>query len=75
MKTKHRGSHAASMLRLEARRRAGSELTPIREKRLNAFLERLAKERAVVHYEPDTEHGFFLVPREPRDTDIIRKPE
>ena len=35
----------------------------------------LDEENAVVHYDGDTEQGFFYVPREEHDDDIIRRPK
>lgn len=63
------------MLRQEARRRAGGVLTEKMEQALNIWLDGLEADGVVVHYEPDTEEGWFYVPRRPGvDQDIIRKP-
>lgn len=73
---RHRWAYPAMMLRAEARRRDGKELRPEEESRLDAWLSRLTDEDAVVHYDPDTDEGFWYVPRrEGIDTDIIRIPE
>lgn len=64
------------MLRREARRRQGMEASETDEFRLGRWLAGLEEDQAfVVHYDPDTEAGFFYVPREPTDDDIIRRPE
>jgi hypothetical protein len=64
------------MLRTEARRRAGKQLRKEERVRLDAWLRRLARENIVLHYDPDTDEGWFYVPRRPGvDTDIIRVPE
>lgn len=76
VKPEHRHSHAVSMLRAEARRRAGKTLTPLMEDMLNVWLVGLQRDKTVVHYDPDTEEGWWYVPRrEGIDTDLIRVPE
>lgn len=75
VKSEHRHSHAVSMLRAEARRRAGKELTPMMADMLNAWLNGLIADDTVVHYDPDTEEGWWYVPRrEGEDHDLIREP-
>lgn len=74
VKEEHRWAYPLAMLRVEGRRRAGRELRDVDEHRLESFLAKLAEENAVVHYDPDTEEGFFLVPRGAQDDDIIRRP-
>lgn len=72
----HRHDWAIGMLRREARRRAGYELPEKSEHELDAWLSGLKEANAVVHYEPDTEQGWFYVPRRKGvDSDIIRKPQ
>lgn len=72
----HRFGFPIIMLRVEARRRERKELPPHDEGRLDAWLTRLKEDNAVVHYDPDTEEGWFYVPRrEGIDTDLIRVPE
>ncbi|MFF8845486.1 hypothetical protein ACF08N_22630 [Streptomyces sp. NPDC015127] len=75
VKPEHRWKYPVAMLRVEARLRDGQELTESDKARLDSWKEMLDEESAVVHYDPDTEDGFFYVPREPDDTDIIRRPE
>lgn len=70
----HRWSYPLQMLRLEGRRRRGDELRPVDQVRLDAWRKRVDEEQLVVHYEPETDEGFFLIPREPGDDDIIRRP-
>lgn len=74
VKTEHRWAYPLAMLRVEGRRRGGYELRESDESRLNSFLKTLEEENVVVHYDPDTTEGFFYVPREKTDTDIIRRP-
>jgi hypothetical protein len=75
VKEEHRWAYPLAMLRAEARRRAGKELTETDTSRLANWLEMLNDEKAVVHYDPDTDEGFFYIPREPKDDDIIRRPD
>ena len=73
---KHRWHRYLGMLRLEARfRRFGIDGIgegDVRE--LASFRERLKESDAVIDYNPETERGFFAVPREPGDRDIVRQP-
>lgn len=76
IRQEHRWAWPVTMLRFEARRREGMDLAPRREKQLDSWLKWLNENNAVVHYDPDTEEGFFYVPRrEGVDTDLIRVPE
>ena len=70
----HRQLYPLAMLRLEGRRRDNFELREADSSRLDSWLESLAANSAVVHYDPDTEQGFFYVPREEGDSDLIREP-
>lgn len=75
LKDEHRWLFPAQMLRAEARRRAGKKLRPEDERRLDNFIARLKRDGLVVHYDRDTEEGFFYVPaRDGIDTDLIYKP-
>ncbi|MEU8133224.1 hypothetical protein [Streptodolium elevatio] len=74
VKIEHRWLYPLAMLRHEARRRAGHTLDEEDQKRLNSWHQMLKEEQVVVHYDPDTEEGFFYVPRLPGDDDIIRRP-
>jgi hypothetical protein len=76
VKEEHRWHRYLVMLRLEARfRRFGVETMRDRDVRdLAAFRERLKTSDMVIDYDPNTEDGFLLVPREPTDTDIVRQP-
>lgn len=73
---KHRYAWPVNMLRLEARRRAGKPLTELEVANLEGWLRGLERDGVVVHYEPQTEQGWFYVePRPGIDTDLIREPE
>jgi hypothetical protein len=75
VKREHASLHAAKCLRWESRRRAGEELPELAERKLDGFLRRLEAEDAVVHYEPASAEGWWLVPRRDGvDEDIIRDP-
>ncbi|MCG8926664.1 hypothetical protein [Lentzea sp. CC55] len=74
VKEEHSWATPLTMLRLEARRRQGFPLRPQDETRLINWLDAVKLQQAVVHYDPDTEEGFFYVPREERDDDLIRRP-
>lgn len=75
VKREHASLHAAKCLRWESRRRSGEDLPELAERKLDAFLRRLKEEDAVVHYEPASAEGWWLVPRrEGMDGDIIRNP-
>jgi hypothetical protein len=72
----HRHSHAVSMLRAEARQRAGKKLTPLMDEMLTVWKRGLEQDNAVVHYDPATEEGWWYVPRRKGvDNDLIRVPE
>ncbi|MFF4244291.1 hypothetical protein ACFYY2_07425 [Streptomyces sp. NPDC001822] len=74
IKEEHRHMYPAFMLRAEGRLRAGRELTERDASRLASWKNMLAEKGVVVHYDPDTEDGFFYVPREATDRDLIRAP-
>lgn len=71
---RHRYKGPAAQLRSLANRRAGVEMDDRRNRQLDAFLAELEELNAVVHYDPETEDGFFYVPREEGDTDVVRRP-
>lgn len=70
----HRNERPVVMLRLEARKRAGLPISESEEAELAYFLGQLKEKSAVVYYDPTTERGFFYVPREAGDDDLIRRP-
>lgn len=73
---RHRYQYAILMLRKEARRRAGFDITEQQEHEIDAWLAGMEANGTVLHYDPDTDQGWFYVPRrEGVDTDIIRRPE
>ncbi|MEU3045819.1 hypothetical protein ABZ705_04660 [Streptomyces sp. NPDC006984] len=70
----HRWDYNLVMLRFEARRRAGEELKADEASRLESWKRWLDEEGLVIYYDPDTEDGFFAVPRETQDKDLVRMP-
>lgn len=74
VKTHHRWAYPVVMLRFEAKRRAGKELSDLELSKLEPFLAKLKDLDLVVLYDAETPEGFFLVPREPGDRDIVRQP-
>jgi hypothetical protein len=75
VRAEHRQGYPVQMLRSEARRREGKELRPIEAQRLEGWLRGLERDNVVVHYDPDTEQGWWYIPREAQDFDIIRYPK
>ncbi|MFE0530220.1 hypothetical protein ACFW0V_21760 [Micromonospora parva] len=75
VRPEHRCHHVLQMLRTEARHRGGQPVAPDRLRKLRYWLDNLAAQDAVVHYEPETSQGWWLVPRRPGvDADLIREP-
>lgn len=70
----HAMAYDARMLRLEARRRQGGEISEHWLKALTGWRRQLDEQNAVITYYSDTPEGFFWIPREDGDDDIIRRP-
>ncbi|MFG2147368.1 hypothetical protein ACGFRG_24755 [Streptomyces sp. NPDC048696] len=70
----HRYAYPVLMLRAEARRKAGKELTPEDTKRLASWKADLKAEDVVVHYDPEHPDGWFYVPRTEGDAELIHPP-
>ncbi|MFE0104121.1 hypothetical protein [Streptomyces sp. NPDC059009] len=71
----HMLAYPLVMLRSEARMRAGEELKGRAASKLQSWKNMLEETNQVVYYDRDTEDGFFYVPREDSDTDLIRRPK
>lgn len=71
----HRDHNDARMLRLEGRRRSGGSLSAKELRILEGWLDLLRERNAVITYEPKSKKGFFWVPREEHDDDIVRRPD
>ncbi|MGW3336222.1 hypothetical protein ACWDCL_01910 [Streptomyces sp. NPDC001009] len=74
VKEEHRHKYPAIMLRAEARSRAERKVSDRDMGRLKAWKQWLGEENLVVHYDADTSDGFFYVPREETDADLVRRP-
>jgi hypothetical protein len=70
----HRDHNDARMLRLEGRRREGLPLTSKELRLVSNWIDLLREKNAVVTYEPKTRKGFYWVPKEDSDDDIVRRP-
>lgn len=76
VKLEHRHLYPITMLRREARRRSGFDLSEEDERALDAWIAGLKEDGVVLHYDPDTEEGWFYVPMRPGiDVDLIRVPD
>lgn len=76
VKPEHRWAYPVMMLRLEGRVREGYPLSDENEGRHRTWRRQMEETGTVVHYDPDTEEGWFYVPRrEGIDLDLIRKPD
>ncbi|APC43272.1 hypothetical protein Joe_32 [Streptomyces phage Joe] len=77
VKPEHRWLYPIGMLRVEARRREKGEeaLSELEATRLASWKKMLTEENAVVHYDPETEEGFFYIPRQEGDDDLVHKPK
>ena len=73
VRTEHQKAYDLWMLRLEARRRLGESIDAGQLARLNSWRKDLQEQDAVIVYDPDTERGFFWVPRREDDDDIVRR--
>lgn len=73
---RHRHPHAAAMLRAEARRRAGRLLRAKVASSLDTWLDRLARDGTVVHYDRALTSGWsYVLRRDGIDLDLIREPK
>ena len=70
IKEQHLTAYAPRMLRLLGRRRAGVQNSAEMDARLDAWLDQLRREHAVVAYLPETDQGFWYVDGEPDENGI-----
>lgn len=73
VREEHRYEYVPLLLRAEARRRAGHETS--RSAELDRWTAYLREHNLVVHYDPDTEKGWFYVDRQDGDSDLVAKPD
>ena len=72
----HNNSYDLRMLRWEGQMRNGMNLPSYRLQKLANWKNNLRQADAVIHYDPDTEQGFFRVEKRPRiDIDLVRIPD
>lgn len=71
----HRMATDARLLRMEARRRRGEKLSHRDLTWLTHWREELEAQNAVITYDPATEQGFWWVPKQEGDDDLIRRPK
>jgi hypothetical protein len=62
----HIKEYPARMLRLLGRRRAGLPLNPVETDRLDAWLQKLEDDHAVVAYDPTSPYGFYYIEKDDR---------
>jgi hypothetical protein len=76
VKVEHQGSYDLWMLRLAARVDRGLGVSKTEARRLQVWKDRLNRNGAVIHYEPESEEGFWPVHREAGiDLGLIREPD
>lgn len=74
MRDEHMQAYPVIMLRAVARERAGKNLSDRERRRVKTWLADRERDDTVVHYDADTEQGFFYVPRGEDDRDLIHEP-
>lgn len=79
VREEHIYDYIPRLLRFEARMRQGLPVAPKDQANVRLFKQKLDGAfpgGGVVHYDPDTEQGWWVVERRPGiDTDLIRNPE
>lgn len=75
LRPEHRQLHAAKMLRAQSRLDRGETITRIQQRQLDTWKAGLEADNACIHYDPDTEQGFWRVPRRPGIDGLIREPD
>lgn len=75
VRPEHRSRYLVRMLRAAARRDRGEQSAPVLEAQLDNFLKQVDELDFVIHYDPDTDDGFFRVARRAGvDKGLIRDP-
>jgi hypothetical protein len=75
VKVAHSGSIHQWMLRVAHRKQHGGKVSADEERRYESWLREMHEKDAVVAYFPNSELGFYWVPREPGDGELIRPPQ
>lgn len=75
IREEHQNKYLARMLRAHHRKEQGLTSAPPLERMLESFLRSAEEQDFVITYDPDTEDGFFRVPRRPGvdDLPLIRR--
>jgi hypothetical protein len=74
----HAQDSIARFLRARGRREAGQPVPPDVLRRVQNFEAELDKAGVVINYDPDTEQGFYFVPRDNTRDDprsVVRQPD
>ena len=75
IRPEHRQAYPLWALRAEARLRSGLPMKLSALERLAAWKDRMYADGLVIHYDPATEQGWWLLPRRPGiDAGLIREP-
>jgi len=75
IKVEHRWGKPVWALRTEAKLRGGVRVPEDSAERLRKYKDQMDEDGVVIHYDPDTEQGWWLLPRRPGvDLDMIRVP-
>lgn len=72
---RHQFAYPLAMLRVESRLREGLPLRQTDDERVTSWKAMLEEGNLVVHYDPETADGFFYIPREPGDEDLVHMPK
>lgn len=64
VKIEHIKEYPARMLRTLGRRRAGLPLSDVENTRLDAWLEKMERDHAVVGYDPESAFGFYYIEKD-----------
>lgn len=75
IRDEHTYQHDIQMLRKVSALRAGHKFNETQRKRIDGFIKGLHADNCVIMYRRDTIQGFYRVPREKTDTDLVRLPE
>ena len=74
IKPEHAWSTMMRLLQAEGRLRRGMPVTLQQQDQLAELKGYLEQTGSVIHYEPDTVEGFWIVPREDGDDPLVRPP-
>lgn len=72
---RHQHKNTIQVLRYERKRRAGEYVPARKLAQCEAWVAERLRKNVVIRYEPNSEKGFWEVPREWFDTDIVRDPD